>query len=119
MGGAATPADALFFFSGRRRHTSCGRDWSSDVCSSDLASAVGPVSVVTGPTAEALLLTTPDGQVVKSHGSFDPERSEERRVGKECRARRATEEIKKKTGTTNMQRNIGRSIGMYAANTNI
>src|SRR5690554_2405143 len=26
----------LVFFSGRRRHTSCGRDWSSDVCSSDL-----------------------------------------------------------------------------------
>src|SRR5687768_10674468 len=25
------------FFSGRRRHTSCSRDWSSDVCSSDLA----------------------------------------------------------------------------------
>src|SRR5690554_7028641 len=27
----------LFFFSSRRRHTRCGRDWSSDVCSSDLA----------------------------------------------------------------------------------
>src|SRR5690554_6489452 len=26
----------FFFFSSRRRHTSCGRDWSSDVCSSDL-----------------------------------------------------------------------------------
>src|SRR5436305_3152714 len=26
----------LFFFSSRRRHTRCGRDWSSDVCSSDL-----------------------------------------------------------------------------------
>src|SRR3989442_9349665 len=28
----------LFFFSSRRRHTRCGRDWSSDVCSSDLSS---------------------------------------------------------------------------------
>src|SRR6266852_3369976 len=28
---------ALFFFSSRRRHTRCYRDWSSDVCSSDLA----------------------------------------------------------------------------------
>src|SRR5690554_7381941 len=28
--------DLLFFFSSRRRHTRCGRDWSSDVCSSDL-----------------------------------------------------------------------------------
>src|SRR3989442_225106 len=27
----------LFFFSSRRRHTRCGRDWSSDVCSSDLS----------------------------------------------------------------------------------
>src|SRR3989442_9300373 len=26
----------FFFFSSRRRHTRCGRDWSSDVCSSDL-----------------------------------------------------------------------------------
>src|SRR5436305_8614156 len=25
-----------FVFSGSRRHTRCGRDWSSDVCSSDL-----------------------------------------------------------------------------------
>src|SRR5436305_10961982 len=33
-------ADA-FFFSSRRRHTICGRDWSSDVCSSDLVSARG------------------------------------------------------------------------------
>src|SRR5438045_9523794 len=27
----------LFFFSSRRRHTRCLSDWSSDVCSSDLA----------------------------------------------------------------------------------
>src|SRR2546429_7052572 len=26
-----------FFFSSRRRHTRCSRDWSSDVCSSDLS----------------------------------------------------------------------------------
>src|SRR6266542_6531618 len=31
---AVPPAD--FFFSSRRRHTRCYRDWSSDVCSSDL-----------------------------------------------------------------------------------
>src|SRR5690554_7484838 len=30
-------ANPAFFFSSRRRHTRCGRDWSSDVCSSDLA----------------------------------------------------------------------------------
>src|SRR5215813_2185014 len=32
--------DLLCFFSCRRRHTRCGRDWSSDVCSSDLALAL-------------------------------------------------------------------------------
>src|SRR5690554_539178 len=31
----------FFFFSSRRRHTRCGRDWSSDVCSSDLFFALG------------------------------------------------------------------------------
>src|SRR5690606_41003556 len=30
----------LFFFSSRRRHTSFSRDWSSDVCSSDLRDAI-------------------------------------------------------------------------------
>src|SRR5256884_4565240 len=29
----------FFFFSSRRRHTRCSRDWSSDVCSSDLATS--------------------------------------------------------------------------------
>src|SRR5205809_6468808 len=29
-------AQGRFFFSSRRRHTRCSRDWSSDVCSSDL-----------------------------------------------------------------------------------
>src|SRR2546429_4424925 len=29
----------VFFFSSRRRHTRCSRDWSSDVCSSDLSNA--------------------------------------------------------------------------------
>src|SRR5699024_11901293 len=30
----------LFFFSSRRRHTRSKRDWSSDVCSSDLISRI-------------------------------------------------------------------------------
>src|SRR3989449_1946507 len=34
-----TCADVDFFFSSRRRHTRCSRDWSSDVCSSDLRSS--------------------------------------------------------------------------------
>src|SRR2546422_7322985 len=32
----------FFFFSSRRRHTRCSRDWSSDVCSSDLLRSVSP-----------------------------------------------------------------------------
>src|SRR2546429_5365375 len=31
--------NVVFFFSSRRRHTRCSRDWSSDVCSSDLLQA--------------------------------------------------------------------------------
>src|SRR5215813_3164626 len=37
----------LFFFSSRRRHTRCGRDWSSDVCSSDLDGSSLRVTAVT------------------------------------------------------------------------
>src|SRR3989442_9014691 len=47
-----------FFFSSRRRHTRCGRDWSSDVCSSDLRgeSATGPgPRPVRGSEGEILL----------------------------------------------------------------
>src|SRR2546422_8019900 len=44
----------FFFFSSRRRHTRCSRDWSSDVCSSDLESGRGDplgAAVVTGVAA--------------------------------------------------------------------
>src|SRR3712207_8990819 len=34
----------IFFFSSRRRHTRYWRDWSSDVCSSDLACRAGTVT---------------------------------------------------------------------------
>src|SRR2546429_1068870 len=42
----------FFFFSSRRRHTRCSRDWSSDVCSSDLLRLGWPAfgSVIT-PTS--------------------------------------------------------------------
>src|SRR6266498_4360014 len=36
MLGSVARCSCFFFFSSRRRHTRCGRDWSSDVCSSDL-----------------------------------------------------------------------------------
>src|SRR6266436_5185243 len=40
----------FFFFSSRRRHTRCSRDWSSDVCSSDLFYAAA--DVYAGPSLE-------------------------------------------------------------------
>src|SRR5207245_5525560 len=47
----------IFFFSSRRRHTRCYRDWSSDVCSSDLAGGLQqPRQVVGGDGQEAVLV---------------------------------------------------------------
>src|SRR5256884_7442704 len=48
----------MFFFSSRRRHTRCSRDWSSDVCSSDLFWAWRPwrVNLVRRRFAEALCI---------------------------------------------------------------
>src|SRR3989449_8419143 len=45
----------FFFFSSRRRHTRCSRDWSSDVCSSDLntlevADSVAGIVATLAPT---------------------------------------------------------------------
>src|SRR5207302_5304560 len=85
----------FFFFSSRRRHTRFSRDWSSDVCSSDLPAgrfgsvapravaapnlpAGGAFAAAGGPAAGTqLYVMHPDGG----------ERSEERRVGKEWRSR--------------------------------
>src|SRR5699024_11340823 len=36
----------IFFFSSRRRHTRSKRDWSSDVCSSDLTTNLAPICFV-------------------------------------------------------------------------
>src|SRR3989449_10016715 len=44
----------FFFFSSRRRHTRCSRDWSSDVCSSDLVTdGVGRQVDAWDPVGEA------------------------------------------------------------------
>src|SRR2546426_7610178 len=83
----------FFFFSSRRRHTRLQGDWSSDVCSSDLGRLIAfDVSNATAPKflSDVNLATnawwnyspayTVNGQLYLS-------RSEERRVGKECRSR--------------------------------
>src|ERR1035437_6355440 len=49
----------FFFFSSRRRHTRYWRDWSSDVCSSDLGLPAGYTVKFTG-TARELDRTTND-----------------------------------------------------------
>src|SRR6266496_5291193 len=44
----------FFFFSSRRRHTRSLRDWSSDVCSSDLGGGVGGGQERSGVRQEAV-----------------------------------------------------------------
>src|SRR2546430_3855992 len=90
----------FFFFSSRRRHTRFDCDWSSDVCSSDL----GVVEGVRRPRCEippgeprpvaahqldALTVRDPQSTRIRHRGAWGGkrERSEERRVGKECRSR--------------------------------
>src|SRR6266699_5632119 len=51
-----------FFFSSRSRHTICGRDWSSDVCSSDLVPLV-PVSDM--PTVTLPVTVAPSAGLVE------------------------------------------------------
>src|SRR2546429_9431707 len=46
----------FFFFSSRRRHTRCSRDWSSDVCSSDLIDL---------NNSEGFVQPTPSGRICK------------------------------------------------------
>src|SRR5256885_5371371 len=90
----------FFFFSSRRRHTRLQGDWSSDVCSSDLAPvALGPLAVDAAPPGHQQHLAA-GAEHVALHGGLHArvlelrvgvedrkERSEERRVGKECRSR--------------------------------
>src|SRR5437899_7623095 len=76
-----------FFFSSRRRHTRCLSDWSSDVCSSDLtANAVSSsMNMVQEMTKEIRTISYLLHPPLLDEAGLD--RSEERRVGKECRSR--------------------------------
>src|SRR5207237_2118134 len=79
-----------FFFSSRRRHTRFKCDWSSDVCSSDLRRLEDVLMITITAVIRAKAgheATMRDALVaVAAHvAANEPERSEERRVGKECR----------------------------------
>src|SRR5699024_11505898 len=98
-----------FIFSSRRRHTISKRDWSSDVCSSDLGAAlslacmtlakkylglsVTGVSILGGVTHNlgqivVAVLVVENVNLFYYFPALLIARSEERRVGKECRFRR-------------------------------
>src|SRR5690606_39467258 len=105
-----------FFFSSRRRHTSFSRDWSSDVCSSDLAAVgvdgewvrndfdsaeifgeMGPVTDDYGNVfirIPKLYIRKTDGPGYKTWAVS--KRSEERRVGNEWGLRGASERQRRK-----------------------
>src|SRR5256885_10595916 len=91
----------IFFFSSRRRHTRLQGDWSSDVCSSDLSAntekefpnkAVAKLPPIKAEYEKELgqdlafhrPINTSNVRRAEDEGTF---RSEERRVGKECRSR--------------------------------
>src|SRR5206468_8104391 len=98
------------FFSSRRRHTRSDRDWSSDVCSSDLGrhrrfrnvllelcdqpngypKLPGEFLAAQFASVTASAALRPRLTALKALQIFPTanDRSEERRVGKECRYRR-------------------------------
>src|SRR5699024_11815319 len=91
-----------FFFASRRRHTRSKRDWSSDVCSSDLPRTAGFRRLMAGlffaGVATFAQLYSPQGLLPLISADLDvtadqaalliSARSEERRVGQARRSRR-------------------------------
>src|SRR5256885_12384686 len=92
---------SIFFFSSRRRHTRLQGDWSSDVCSSDLyfqrvcarpdqtTERKSGTDQGEGSAQRGLGIDPAERGAVDSPCGLLPflDRSEERRVGKECRSR--------------------------------
>src|SRR5687768_17930199 len=101
----------FFFFSSRRRHTGCSRDWSSDVCSSDLRTHVSRLAasaacteatvastglnslagaegwLMSGKAAAENAIATSNSGLLLTVAAPPASRSEERRVGKEGQCR--------------------------------
>src|SRR5699024_11763240 len=97
-----------FFFSSRRRHTRSKRDWSSDVCSSDLYIRIWFMfrgkrcretlkgweitnsNIKKAGNLRALIvheINSGEFEYLRRFPQSSTGRSEERRVGKECRSR--------------------------------
>src|SRR5256885_8476437 len=89
----------FFFFSSRRRHTRLQGDWSSDVCSSDLTRGHYPAPLAALEVMEYGMSHGVERGLAREVDAVAPLilgdvaqnlvrlRSEERRVGKECRSR--------------------------------
>src|SRR5207248_4673620 len=109
----------FFFFSSRRRHTRSYGDWSSDVCSSDLACVAAATQALVKQFAEVIIAPrlTPEAlrvlgtkanlrvlevPLARDAQAHDFKRSEERRVGKECRAGEARGEEKENEWDTDV-----------------
>src|SRR5690349_25171302 len=95
-----------FFFSSRRRHTRSLRDWSSDVCSSDLCEAcrsnLRKAFRICGGDCFApafALRASADSEPDVARGASVGGRSEERRVGKECRSGGSPDREKKNSNS--------------------
>src|SRR5690625_7623750 len=76
-----------FFFSSRRRHTRWPRDWSSDVCSSDLTAArmtTNKPPIMASRFSITRSIKDGGGGAERTTRVVSRTRSEERRVGKEC-----------------------------------
>src|SRR5207249_11355202 len=101
----------VFFFSSSRRHTRSKRDWSSDVCSSDLRGCPG------GRHFPRIVMLTDNITYISLLGvGFTALmcflRSEERRVGKECRPRGSPEEVMKKYKPAHVAADISTSYAL-------
>src|SRR5690242_21073363 len=94
----------FFFFSSRRRHTRLTCDWSSDVCSSDLASSrllftklsLGQVNVFVGAngSGKSSLLEALGVLGAAADGRVDDTRLKEREIGRaSCRERGGREGV--------------------------
>src|SRR5690606_40232230 len=106
----------FFFFSSRRRHTRFSRDWSSDVCSSDLGenllylvivlASLLNIQLATGEIEETIhlgigiIIFVPRAAAMEKWIELLVDgwaRSEERRVGKECRCRWSPDDERKES----------------------